>query len=76
MEINASDTRNRADTKITGGIGGKLANAIKEMATNRAINLDPSGGKKRVKTLCFPLAPNTTSTDCCVNLVPVAVGLY
>ena len=48
MEINASDTRNKADSKITGGMGGKLANAVKEMCTNTAIGRDERGQKKRV----------------------------
>ena len=50
VEINASDTRNKADSKITGGMGGKLANAVKEMCTNTAIGTDEHGKKKRV---CF-----------------------
>ena len=48
VEINASDTRNKADSKITGGMGGKLANAVKEMCTNTAIGLDQKGQRKRV----------------------------
>jgi replication factor C subunit 1 len=37
VEVNASDTRNKSDTKIRDGIGGKLANVIKEMITNETI---------------------------------------
>lgn len=48
VEINASDTRNKADSKITGGMGGKLANAVKEMCTNTAIGQDERGQRKRV----------------------------
>lgn len=55
IEINASDTRNKADNKITGGMGGKLANAVKEMCTNTAIGRDEKGQKKRVS--CSPKAP-------------------
>lgn len=48
VEINASDTRNKADSKITGGMAGKLANAVKEMTTNTAIGTDQRGQRKRV----------------------------
>lgn len=50
MEVNASDTRNKSDSKITAGIGGKLANAIKELATNTAIGKDASGKRKKVSS--------------------------
>jgi replication factor C subunit 1 len=41
VEVNASDTRNQADKSARGGVGGKLANAIKEMTTNASL---PGGG--------------------------------
>lgn len=37
MEVNASDTRNKADKSAKGGMAGKLANNIKELADNRAL---------------------------------------
>ena len=37
IEVNASDTRNKSDNKVKGGIGGKLSNAVKEVATNTAL---------------------------------------
>ena len=58
VEINASDTRNKADSKITGGMGGKLANAVKEMCTNTAIGTDAQGRRKRV----LPVPPSPPST--------------
>ena len=49
VEVNASDTRNKADTSALKGVGGKLANSIKELATNSAIGLGVDGKKKRVR---------------------------
>ncbi len=49
MEVNASDTRNKSDTKVKGGIGGKLSNAIRELATNCAIGAGADGKPKRVR---------------------------
>ena len=54
IEINASDTRNKADSKITGGIGGKLANSVKELCTNTALGQDEQGRKKRASHLHTP----------------------
>jgi len=56
VDINASDTRNKADSKITGGMAGKLANAVKEMCTNTAIGSDAQGRRKRVPP---PLLPHS-----------------
>ena len=64
MEINASDTRNKADSKITGGMGGKLANTVKELCTNTAIGQDEQGRKKRVSNPPPPLPPLPTSKPC------------
>ena len=43
VEVNASDTRNKADTKYKEGIGGKTSNRMKELVTNKAISM--SDGK-------------------------------
>jgi replication factor C subunit 1 len=37
VEVNASDTRNKSDTKYKEGIGGKTSNRMKELVTNTAI---------------------------------------
>lgn len=39
VEVNASDARNKSDTKYKQGVGGKLSNRIKELVTNTAISL-------------------------------------
>jgi replication factor C subunit 1 len=44
VEVNASDTRNQADKSARSGVGGKLANAIKEMTTNASL---PGGSAVR-----------------------------
>ena len=40
MEVNASDARNKSDTKHKDGIGGKLSNRMKELVTNTSIGAD------------------------------------
>lgn len=51
IEVNASDTRNKADGQATvkAGIAGKLANSIKELTTNTAIGMGSDGRPKRVR---------------------------
>ncbi|XP_021296805.1 replication factor C subunit 1 [Herrania umbratica] len=50
IEVNASDSRGKADAKISKGIGGSNANSIKELVSNEAlsVNMDRS---KHVKTV-------------------------
>lgn len=48
MEVNASDTRNKADASALKGVAAKLANSIKELATNTAIGLGADHKPKRV----------------------------
>ncbi|EIE19443.1 RFC1-domain-containing protein, partial [Coccomyxa subellipsoidea C-169] len=50
VEVNASDTRNKADKSAKGGMAGKLANNIKELANNRALT---SGAQGEEKKLCL-----------------------
>eukprot|EP00798_Chlamydomonas_sp_ICE-L_P029785 gene29785-biopygen5524 len=47
VEMNASDTRNKSDSKISAGMGGKSANMIKEMATNRLLLVGADGKMKK-----------------------------
>ncbi|XWS57097.1 hypothetical protein CRYUN_Cryun09bG0142200 [Craigia yunnanensis] len=50
IEVNASDSRGKADTKISKGIGGSNANSIKELVRNEAlsVNMDRSKHPKTV----------------------------
>ena len=48
MEVNASDTRNKADRDIKKGAAGKLSNLIKELATTSSIGV---GGQLRQDVL-------------------------
>ena len=48
MEVNASDTRNKADKDALKGVGAKLANSIKELATNAAIDMGQDNRPKKV----------------------------
>ncbi|DBB08930.1 TPA: hypothetical protein ACH3X3_007571 [Trebouxia sp. C0006] len=50
VEVNASDTRNKADSSALKGIGAKLANSIKELATNTAIGM---GADHKPKKICL-----------------------
>jgi len=47
--VNASDTRSKADSKAGTGMGGKLANVVREMVTCTA--LSAVGGPKRRQVL-------------------------
>jgi replication factor C subunit 1 len=49
VEVNASDARGKADSKLTAGIGGKLANTVREMVTSTA--LSAPGGAQRLQVL-------------------------
>ncbi|XP_030960551.1 replication factor C subunit 1-like isoform X2 [Quercus lobata] len=50
IEVNASDSRGKADAKIEKGIGGSNANSIKELVSNEAlsVNMDRSKHPKTV----------------------------
>eukprot|EP00257_Ricinus_communis_P013859 XP_015571395.1 replication factor C subunit 1 isoform X2 [Ricinus communis] len=50
IEVNASDSRGKADSKINKGIGGSNANCIKELVSNEAlgVNMDRSKHPKTV----------------------------
>ncbi|XP_024638026.1 replication factor C subunit 1 isoform X2 [Medicago truncatula] len=50
IEVNASDSRGKADSKIEKGISGSNANSIKELVTNEALgrNMDRSKQSKTV----------------------------
>lgn len=49
VEVNASDTRSKSDNKTGTGIGGKLANIVREMVTSNA--LAAASGAKRQQVL-------------------------
>ena len=49
MEVNASDTRNKADKSAKTGMGGKLSNTIKELVNNTALGVARDGHRKRVR---------------------------
>lgn len=53
--MNASDTRNKADSSALKGIGAKLANSIKELATNSAIGMGADDKPKKVVVAFFCL---------------------
>ena len=56
VEVNASDTRNKADKGAKTGIAGKLSNAIKELVNNTALGAASNGAKKKVRCSCCTTA--------------------
>ncbi|KAK9903071.1 hypothetical protein M0R45_001287 [Rubus argutus] len=48
IEVNASDSRGKADSKIVKGIGGSNANSVKELVSNEALSMDRSKHPKTV----------------------------
>ena len=62
IEVNASDTRNKADGQATvkKGIDGKLANSIKVLTTNTSIGAGADGRPKKVRR-----PPGTHSSPDC-----------
>ncbi|KAK1425376.1 hypothetical protein QVD17_20728 [Tagetes erecta] len=45
IEVNASDSRGKADSKIEKGIGSSTANSIKELVSNQSLNADVNSSK-------------------------------
>lgn len=63
MEVNASDTRNKADKSAKTGMGGKLSNTIKELVNNTALGVARDGHRKRVRPMwTYPSNALATST--------------
>ncbi len=51
VEVNASDTRNKADASALKGVAGKLANGLRELTTNKCLTKGTDGRPKRVRLL-------------------------
>ncbi|GMH01818.1 hypothetical protein Nepgr_003657 [Nepenthes gracilis] len=49
IEVNASDNRGKADTKIVNGIGGRTTNSVKELVSNESLSVGDRS--KQHKTL-------------------------
>ncbi|KAF9595445.1 hypothetical protein IFM89_000363 [Coptis chinensis] len=45
IEVNASDSRGKADSKIIKGIGGSTANSVKELVSNESLNVNMDRSK-------------------------------
>ncbi len=60
LQVNASDTRGKSDASVLKGVGGKLANAVKELSTNRAVSYDKEGRRKKVGGHCCSHAACST----------------
>ena len=44
VQVNASDSRGKADSKIRNGMGGTTANTIKEMISNTTLTFSHHNG--------------------------------
>lgn len=53
VEVNASDTRSKADSSALKGIGGKLANMVKELTTNKSMGFGGGGAARFTKKVSF-----------------------
>lgn len=67
-QVNASDARGKADSSALKGVGGKLANAVKEMSTNTAVSYDRQGHRKKVwaKGAGASMVPAALGASCAV----------
>jgi hypothetical protein len=77
-QVNASDARGKADSSVLKGVGGKLANAVKELSTNRAVSYDAQGQRKKVRAgprHTFQSGQlRTSSCSCVVHPVHACLG--
>ncbi|PWA92612.1 replication factor C subunit 1 [Artemisia annua] len=46
IEVNASDSRGKADSKIEKGVGGSTANSVKELVSNQSLSVDMNRSKQ------------------------------
>uniref|UniRef100_A0ACD5UBJ4 Uncharacterized protein n=1 Tax=Avena sativa TaxID=4498 RepID=A0ACD5UBJ4_AVESA len=46
IEVNASDSRGKADSKIEKGVGGSTSNSVKELISNATLNYSDNRAKK------------------------------
>lgn len=63
VEVNASDTRGKADASVLKGVGGKLANALKELSTNVSISRNPTTGDARKLALVMDEVDGMSAGD-------------
>eukprot|EP00775_Hariotina_reticulata_P011005 gene11005-11159_t len=61
VEVNASDTRSKADSKAGTGMGGKLANVVREMVTSTALSV--VGGPRRKQVLVMDEVDGMSAGD-------------
>ena len=71
VEVNASDTRNKADKSAKTGMGGKLSNAIKELANNTALNMAQDGRRKKVRPTSHASLPASCTRHAPVPYLPL-----
>ncbi|KAF5191114.1 Replication factor c subunit [Thalictrum thalictroides] len=63
IEVNASDTRGKADTKIVKGIGGSRANSIKELVGSGSLNVNMDLSKQPKSVLIMDEVDGMSAGD-------------
>lgn len=63
VEVNASDTRSKADASVLKGVGGKVANSVKELTTNAAMSFGGAAGKAKKLVLIMDEVDGMSAGD-------------
>ncbi|OVA07201.1 BRCT domain [Macleaya cordata] len=63
IEVNASDNRGKADSKILKGIGGSMANSIKELVSNESLNVKMARSKHQKTVLIMDEVDGMSAGD-------------
>ncbi|RZC78493.1 hypothetical protein C5167_002687 [Papaver somniferum] len=63
IEVNASDSRGKADSKILKGIGGSMANSIKELVSNESLSVKMERSKHQKTVLIMDEVDGMSSGD-------------
>ncbi|XP_031498446.1 replication factor C subunit 1 isoform X2 [Nymphaea colorata] len=63
VEVNASDSRGKADSKITKGIGGSTSNSVKELVNNASLSVNVGRTKKTKSVLIMDEVDGMSAGD-------------
>nr|XP_009396468.1 PREDICTED: replication factor C subunit 1 isoform X2 [Musa acuminata subsp. malaccensis] len=63
IEVNASDSRGKADAKIGKGIGGSTSNSIKELVSNEIVNSSSDWSKRQKSVLIMDEVDGMSAGD-------------
>ncbi|GKV39709.1 hypothetical protein SLEP1_g47440 [Rubroshorea leprosula] len=63
IEVNASDSRGKADANISKGIGGSNANSVKELVSNEALSIDMDQSRRKKTVLIMDEVDGMSAGD-------------